>query len=75
MASVPALLTPATSCAGNGLAGLTERVTALGGWCEAGPQAAGGFRLSVSLPPTRENGDEGAAAEIAGSHVERIAVS
>ena len=35
---------------GNGLAGLRERVTALGGQCETGPLPGGGFRLTVTLP-------------------------
>ncbi len=36
--------------AGNGLAGLAERVDAVNGQMEAGPQPAGGFRLRVSVP-------------------------
>jgi len=35
---------------GNGLAGIRERVAAVGGQSEAGPRADGGFRLSVTLP-------------------------
>jgi two-component system sensor histidine kinase DesK len=35
---------------GNGLRGLQERVAALGGKCETGPRATGGFRLAVSVP-------------------------
>ncbi|MFG2841964.1 sensor histidine kinase [Kitasatospora sp. NPDC048296] len=35
---------------GYGLVGLGERVGALGGHLDAGPDAAGGFRLSVRLP-------------------------
>jgi two-component system, NarL family, sensor histidine kinase DesK len=35
---------------GHGLAGLAERVAALGGTCRASPQTGGGFRLAVSLP-------------------------
>ncbi len=38
------------SGAGSGLAGLKERLTNLGGWCEAGPLPEGGFRLAVGLP-------------------------
>lgn len=35
---------------GHGLAGLSERVSALRGQMAAGPQAGGGYRLSVTLP-------------------------
>lgn len=35
---------------GFGLRGLRERVELLGGWCEAGPQAGGGFALRVEVP-------------------------
>jgi two-component system sensor histidine kinase DesK len=35
---------------GSGLPGLTERVTSLGGSCEAGPGPGGGYRLAVTLP-------------------------
>ncbi len=38
---------------GSGLSGLSERVRAMGGEIEAGPQRVGdhpGFRLSVSIP-------------------------
>ncbi|MEO7002408.1 MAG: sensor histidine kinase [Ktedonobacterales bacterium] len=38
------------SVPGNGLRGLTERVTALGGACESGTTGAGGFHLAVTLP-------------------------
>jgi two-component system, NarL family, sensor histidine kinase DesK len=37
---------------GHGLAGLAERAQALRGDVEAGPAAAGGFRLAVSVPVT-----------------------
>lgn len=47
---------------GAGLAGLKERVTALGGACEAGALAGGGWRLLVSLPLTAA-GASGASAE------------
>ena len=36
--------------AGNGLAGLAERVSAGGGAFEAGPTATGGYRVSIRLP-------------------------
>lgn len=39
--------------AGSGLAGMRERVTALGGTFDAGPAATGGFRVHATLP-TRE---------------------
>ena len=42
---------------GNGLRGLAERVEALGGHFEAGPGAAGGFRLAVAVPAQHEDGD------------------
>ncbi|MGA5817430.1 sensor histidine kinase [Kitasatospora sp. NPDC094028] len=39
---------------GYGLVGLTERVSALGGHLDAGPDGSGGFRLSARLPaPSR----------------------
>lgn len=41
------------SSEGHGLAGMRERVTALGGTFEAGPREGGGFRVAVRLPITR----------------------
>ncbi len=38
-----------------GLIGLRERATALGGTCEAGPLAEGGFRLRLVVPVTGED--------------------
>ncbi|WP_433130444.1 sensor histidine kinase [Micromonospora sp. CA-240977] len=35
---------------GHGLAGMRERVTALGGWLTTGPHAGGGFRVYARLP-------------------------
>ena len=35
---------------GNGLSGMRERATALGGSVEAGPVAVGGFRVRAHLP-------------------------
>jgi signal transduction histidine kinase len=35
---------------GRGLAGMRERVTTLGGSIAAGPTAAGGFRIRLSIP-------------------------
>lgn len=40
---------------GNGLRGLKERVTTLGGQCEAGSLAHGGFRLAVFVPFTAKS--------------------
>ena len=40
----------ATSGAGLGLAGMRERVEAMGGVLETGPEAAGGWRLRARLP-------------------------
>ncbi len=48
--------------AGSGLAGLTERVRAQGGWLEAGPlqrEGGAGFRLHMALPHSRAAGQEG----------------
>jgi two-component system sensor histidine kinase DesK len=45
---------------GAGLAGLAERVAALGGRYEAGPRPGGGFRLAVSVPePTGRRAPSG----------------
>jgi signal transduction histidine kinase len=35
---------------GLGLIGMRERVTALGGWLQAGPQGGGGFQVRAELP-------------------------
>jgi signal transduction histidine kinase len=40
----------AAAAAGNGLTGMRERVTALGGTLLAGPRADGGFRVTARLP-------------------------
>lgn len=40
----------AVPSAGNGLTGMAERVTALGGRIDAGPRATGGFAVAVRLP-------------------------
>ncbi|WP_415951203.1 sensor histidine kinase [Streptomyces sp. KLOTTS4A1] len=45
----PATLTPATLASGNGLTGLTERLTAVGGTLEAAPGRRG-FRLTARVP-------------------------
>ncbi|MGW4292652.1 sensor histidine kinase [Micromonospora chersina] len=41
---------PAGGAGGYGLAGMRERVTALGGSFAAGPASGGGFRVSATLP-------------------------
>ncbi|MET8044473.1 sensor histidine kinase [Micromonospora sp. NPDC005215] len=41
---------PADDESGHGLAGMRERVTALGGWLTTGPHAGGGFRVYARLP-------------------------
>jgi two-component system, NarL family, sensor histidine kinase DesK len=60
---------PAEGTPGNGLTGLRERVTALGGQCETGPLPGGGFRLTVTLPLGRRPGtpDSGPGAAAAQS--------
>ena len=53
------IATPAGDSGGHGLAGMRERIGMYGGTVEAGPQAAGGFRVVARLPcPT---GDADAA--------------
>ncbi len=47
--SLPATKIASTTTS-NGLRGLTERIAALGGQCEAQSQESGGFRLAVSVP-------------------------
>jgi signal transduction histidine kinase len=52
------------STRGAGLAGLTERVAALGGGCEAGPATDGSWRLAVSLPADATAGTESEARRL-----------
>jgi signal transduction histidine kinase len=35
---------------GSGIAGMTDRAEALGGWLKAGPRPGGGFRVTAMLP-------------------------
>ncbi|ANN21054.1 hypothetical protein SD37_39365 [Amycolatopsis orientalis] len=51
----PPTRAPAPSAGdGTGLAGIAERVTLIGGSCETGPRADGGFRVAVTLKLTGE---------------------
>lgn len=59
--SVGAPFAPESGYGGNGLPGLTERVAALGGHCDAGRRPDGGFRLSVTLPLAKEAAAEKSA--------------
>jgi signal transduction histidine kinase len=43
-------LLPGVTAVGHGVAGMRERVAAVGGRLEVGPRPAGGFRVSASLP-------------------------
>lgn len=54
---VPTIATSTGALAGggNGLRGLSERITALGGSCEVGPRKEGGFRLAVAVPLVQNN--------------------
>jgi signal transduction histidine kinase len=46
-------ITPAEPSGGNGLPGMRERATALGGTLAAGPRPGGGFRVEAHLPSPR----------------------
>lgn len=79
--SASGMLGPASEQApGNGLRGLTERIHALGGMCEFGPQANGGFRLFVRMPLERAeralptpNTHPAAPVTLLGGHVSAVA--
>ena len=45
---------------GHGLAGLAERLAAVGGGCQAGPRPDGGFRLAAWVPRVPAAGEAGA---------------
>jgi signal transduction histidine kinase len=49
-AAVPAIGGPAPAGGGHGLRGIAERVEAVGGTLDAGPTAAGGWRVHAKLP-------------------------
>ncbi|MFG2649116.1 sensor histidine kinase [Streptomyces sp. NPDC048436] len=57
----------ATAAHGNGLTGLTERVTAVGGVLDVAPGARGGFRLTARVPLGEGAGRAGAARQDLGS--------
>ncbi|HLI42152.1 MAG TPA: sensor histidine kinase [Streptosporangiaceae bacterium] len=44
---------PGPAGTGSGIAGMTERARALGGWLRAGPRPGGGFRVTARLPVGR----------------------
>lgn len=46
-------LAPASATGGHGLAGMRERVSALGGSLSAGPQRDGGFQVTATIPVRR----------------------
>jgi two-component system, NarL family, sensor histidine kinase DesK len=49
--------TGALSSGGNGLRGLSERISTLGGSCEVGPRKEGSFRLAVVVPLAQSSHD------------------
>jgi signal transduction histidine kinase len=50
---------PSTSGGGNGIPGMRERASALGGVLEAGPRPEGGFRVLARLPLNGVQAEEG----------------
>ncbi|BCL83927.1 two-component sensor histidine kinase [Ktedonobacteria bacterium brp13] len=52
--AIPSMSTERVGHGGNGLRGLTERVSTLGGRLEAGAQREGGYRLAVWVPLTHK---------------------
>ncbi|HEY7431722.1 MAG TPA: histidine kinase [Streptosporangiaceae bacterium] len=53
----PALAGAKVNGSGNGIIGMAERASALGGTLEAGPRPAGGFRVRACLPVGEESED------------------
>lgn len=58
---------------GHGLHGLVERAEALGGRCETGRSAEGGFRLSVSVPRIQRNPDAEQPKTTLTAHIQQTA--
>ncbi|MFL6112495.1 MAG: sensor histidine kinase [Catenulispora sp.] len=56
--AVPAAPGPAVAGTGNGLVGMRERARIYGGTLSAGPRAAGGFEVVLTLPGEREDDPE-----------------
>ncbi|MBS2549060.1 hypothetical protein KGQ19_19525 [Catenulispora sp. NL8] len=52
--AVPTALGPAVAGSGNGLVGMRERARIYGGTLQAGPRAAGGFEVVLTLPREQE---------------------
>ncbi len=71
---VPATLTGSAN-AGNGLHGLAERVTALGGHYQSGAHTGGGFHLTVSVPLLQLSYDRATPAVFAASEQQHMPAS